>query len=160
MSIWTPNRIGAFLLIWTLLWPVYVIIIYHTSWLSTFIYAALWGYLPGYPLWNSPFGVDALLTMTMLPFCIPGIMIAYLAYRTIKKDDLSKGQYLLAVTLLQVIQMTVIWLVMPRTISSDPVLCLPTPITGFVAMPFFSKLERLAAPWDKKSTIEDLENIE
>ena len=142
------------------LWPVYIIIIFHTSLLSIVIYAALWGYLPGYPLWNSSFGVDVLLTMTMLPFCIPGFIIAYYAYRTIMNDDVSKGQYLLAMIVVQVIQIAAIWLIMPCPISSDPVLCLPVPITGFVAMPFASKLERLTKPWKVEPTKEDIEKTE
>lgn len=147
MSIWTPQRIGVFLIIWTLLWPVYIIMIFHTNSPSIYIYAALWGYLPDYPLWNSPFGADVLLTLMMLPFSSPGFLIAYFAYRTSRKDDLSRSQYLLAMVVLQIIHMTVIWWVMPCTISSSPVLCLPASITGFVAMPFANRLDRLAEPW-------------
>lgn len=161
MSVWTPQRIGVFLVIWTLLWPVYIIMIFHTSAPSIYVYATLWGYLPGYPLWNSPFGADALLTLMMLPSSSPGFLIAYFAYRTTRNDDLSKGQYLLAIVMFQIIHMVVIWWIMPCTISSDPVLCLPAPVTGFVAMPFASVLDRLAEPWKSgtgsTSTRDDLQ---
>ncbi len=156
MTFWKPRQIGLFLVIWTLLWPTYIVMIFHNMSTSILVYAALWGYLLGYPLWDSPFGVDVLLTLMMLPFCVPGFVIAYFAYRTTRNQDLSRGTYLLAMVVLQVIHMAVIWLIMPHTISSDPVLCLPAPVTGFVAMPFARKLDRLTVPWEKKAENESL----
>ncbi len=151
MAIWSPQRTGAFLVIWTLLWPLYIIMIFPANSIHVFIYATLWGYIPGYPFWNSPFGIDALLTLTMLPFSSPGLLIAYFAYRTTKNDDISKGQYFLAMVVLQIIHMAIIWLILPCTISSNPVICFPAPVTGLLAIPFASKLDRLAKPWKEET---------
>jgi len=150
MLVWTPQRIGWFLVIWTLLWPMYIVAIFHTLSVSVFIYAALWGYLPDNPITHTQFVIHPLLTLSMLPFSVPGFIIAYFVYRTILLQDTDRSHFVLVLVTIQIIQMVIIWLVLPCTISRSPVLCLPCPLTGLVAFPFLCKIERAGTLWKDK----------
>jgi hypothetical protein len=136
------------------LWPVYILAIFHEHGISLDVYAVLWGYIPGYPFWNSDFGMDILLTAFMLPFASPGLMIAYYSYRSILGQTKDRFHYVSEVLVIQLIQWLLIWVIMPWTISSDPVLRLPSAITGLIALPFVSKIERLTVPWAKQTGVE------
>ena len=153
MPFWSPRRIGVFLVIWTFLWPLYIVIIFQTSSTSLYSTAVLWGYLPGNPFSNSPLVIDILWTFTMVPFSIPALLVAYFSYRSIKYQTIDRVVYGLILVMIQILHMALILVVMPCIISTSPTLCLPVPMTGFVALPFAIKLKRLGAPWKDKDRL-------
>jgi len=153
--LWSPTRTTVFLHIWNLLTPLKIILSTSGN-LNIIIYAGLWSYLPGNPYSTSPIVVSILLTLFMFPFYSPGIIVATYVWRGFKNPNLSRYTYLEQVLLLQVVYILIIWIFIPCPISANPLLCIPVPSTGIMALLLASKVVRkLDSPWDESTVVED-----
>ena len=155
LSIWSHRRIGLFLTIWNLVSPFYIIIsIEHLNF--SFFYAALWGYLPSNPFSPTPLVFGAFYTLFTLPFSVPGLVVAWLAWKGAIELNMTRGRYVEAVIVLQVIHFLIVWLILPCPISGSPHLCLAIPTTGLLALLFRSKVvEEITTPWTEQDTSVD-----
>ncbi len=149
MPWWSPRRVAGFLTTWTLATPFKVIIVTRfTPMHVTGIYAALWTYAPGNPIYPSPVVVDILYTLLMIPFYAPGLAIAWFAWHSTTDQNMTRMRYVEIVLALQMVHLLVVWLGFPCPISETPHLCSPTTVTGILALFFAPKrVEETASPW-------------
>lgn len=145
--IWSQNRVTVFLHIWNLLMPLKIILASSGS--LSFIYAGLWMYSRGgNPFSEAPFLLSIFYAGFMFPFYIPGIIIASYVWNGFKNPNLTRQRYLQVITLLQIVYLLLLWVVPPCPFSTTPLLCIPVPSTGFVALVFVSKVvKKLDSPW-------------
>jgi hypothetical protein len=160
VSIWTPNRIGVFLVICNMLIPFRINLTFITSVrfsISYVIYAALWGYIPGPlpPMYNieGPLIINGYYFGFMFPFYAPGLVIAWFVWRTSSDSNMTKRNYYERIISLQLFHTLIVWYLFPCPISFSLVLCLPTAITGILALPFASKVvKEVDSLWDDSET--------
>jgi hypothetical protein len=152
-TIWTPLRMAALISIWSLVTPFRIQITQTSGTPSVIleIWAGAWGYGSVTPWARPPHHIvfDAIYTYAMFPYYSIGLAIAYLVWRWAQKGNLTKGQYIDRVLLLQLAHVLLVLILFPCPYSSASVItCVPTPTTGLFALPFVNKVVReISSPW-------------
>jgi len=140
----SPKRVTAFLHIWNLLSPLRLT---FTS-VQLFVYAGAWTYIPNNPFSDYPLVISPFVMGFMFPFYALGIIIASFVWRCFENPNMTRYRYIEAILVLQIVYILVIWIFIPCPISTRPVLCIPVPSTGLVALLFVSKVvKKLDSPW-------------
>ncbi|MFQ5884201.1 MAG: hypothetical protein ACE5IO_03780 [Thermoplasmata archaeon] len=150
MSVWSPRRIGAFLVAWSVILPLQTQVAFPGRSLSFVVYAALWGYFPGGtpPYIEGPLVIGVFYTAFMIPYYAPGLAVAWFAWRGAMDSSLTRGRFIQTVIAIQLVHILVVWFLLPCPISLTPHLCIPSPTTGIVALAFTSKVvKEIDEPW-------------
>ncbi len=147
MSIWSSNRIVAFLTIWALVIPFKLMLRLNLLNFSI-VYAGLWSYLGGAnPFSDSPLIVSIYHTVFQLPFYAPGLASAWLVWYGSKDENLTRQRFIEINVMLILIQ-ALLAMIIP-CVGPD-YLCIPTPTTGIVALFFVSKvIKEIKSPWSE-----------
>jgi hypothetical protein len=124
---------------------------------SYLIYAALWGYIPGPlpPMYNieGPLIINGYYFGFMFPYYAPGLVITWFVWRASSDSNMTKRNYYERIIALQLLHTSILWLFFPCPISFSLVLCIPTAITGILALPFASRVvKEVDSLWDDSET--------
>ncbi len=147
MTMWSPLRITAFLASWALVVPFKIML--RLSRLDhSILYAGLWSYIGGSnPFSSSPLIVSALNTAFNFPFYLPGLLVASFVWRSSMNENLTRSRYFEVIGMLILVQ-GLLAMVIPCVMEDT--LCIPTPTTGLLALPFVSRIVKdVKKPWSE-----------
>ena len=149
MTIWSPRRITAFLVSWALVMPFKIML--RLSRLDhSIIYAGLWSYLGGSnPFSSYPLIVSVLYTAFNFPFYLPGLLVASFVWQSSTNENITRPRYFNIIMIL-IFAQGLLAMVIPCVGGGVETLCIPTPTTGLIALPFVSKVVKdIEKPWSE-----------
>ena len=145
MTIWSPRKITVFLSIWALVVP-FKLMLYLPRLDHSIEYTGLWSYLGGSnPFSSSPLIVSVLNTAFNFPFYLPGLLVALFVWQSSLNENTTRPRYFNIIMIL-IFAQGLLAMVIPCV--GEGMLCIPTPTTGLLALPFVSKVVKdIERPW-------------